>query len=277
MQEDQPADSFPGKDHRTFSDVGHPQNANSFFHEGRSVDKSTPFSLKTPFIAFNQSHISYNGEVEFGSRIVVAAGGPVAAGAGATFVTSQLEMEELARDEYDRVLEDLRNQDGITNKDVRDFERSAIIKKSLNFVRGRAEQQATIRQSKGHCYDNVKSKVARCLKVQKKTALKKKRGNPYERAGPLSVEPLGLKYDSGSWVVRASEALQPRVLEIHQKEQEVLALGEALRAKLGERQEEIVQYSVEADHQEEDNGPDSQAVHREEAPAEIETRIRSAY
>jgi len=35
----------------------------------------------------------------------VAAGGPVAAGAGATFMMSQLEIEDMARDEYERVLE----------------------------------------------------------------------------------------------------------------------------------------------------------------------------
>ncbi len=119
---------------------------------------------------FNQSHISYQGDGEFSTRIVVAAGGPVAAGAGATFVISQIENEELAREEYERVLDELKNQEGITGHDIRDFERSAIIKKSLDVVKQQAHYYEGIRKSKGHCYDHVKSKVARCLKVQKKVA-----------------------------------------------------------------------------------------------------------
>lgn len=51
---------------------------------------------------------------DFSSRIVVANGGAVAAGAGAAFAMSQAEMDDLAREEYERVLEDLKHQDGVT-------------------------------------------------------------------------------------------------------------------------------------------------------------------
>lgn len=51
----------------------------------------------------------------------------MAAGAGATFVMSQMEQEEVAREEYERVLDDLRHQEGVTKQDLRDFEKSAII------------------------------------------------------------------------------------------------------------------------------------------------------
>ena len=86
---------------------------------------------------FNESHISYQGDAEqqYSHRLAAATGGPNAAGAGATFVMSQLENEDIAREEYERVLDDLRHQEGITNRDIRDFERSAIIKKSLDVVK----------------------------------------------------------------------------------------------------------------------------------------------
>ena len=78
---------------------------------------------------------------------------------------SQIEAEEIAKEEYERVLDDLRHQEGVTQSDIRNFEKTAIIKKSLNIVKDYAQFQATIRSSNGGAYSQVKSKVARCLKV----------------------------------------------------------------------------------------------------------------
>ncbi len=64
----------------------------------------------------------------------------------------------------------MREQEGVTEEDVREFERSAILMKAMDVVRQRAHQQSSIRSSNGKSYGHVKSKVARCLKVQKKVA-----------------------------------------------------------------------------------------------------------
>jgi hypothetical protein len=82
-----------------------------------------------------------------------------------TFVMSNAEHEEMAKEEYEHVLEELRHQEGVTEDDVRNFEKSAILQKSLRMVRDQAFHQETIRKSNGHVYDHVRSKVARCLKV----------------------------------------------------------------------------------------------------------------
>jgi hypothetical protein len=73
------------------------------------------------------------------------------------------------------VLDDLRHQEGVTQEDIRDFEKSAILQKALRLVKDQAHMQESIRKSHGHVYDHVKSKVARCLKVQKKVAKAKKK------------------------------------------------------------------------------------------------------
>ena len=63
---------------------------------------------------------------------------------------------------------------------MRDFEKSALLAKALQLVKSQAHAQETIRKSNGHVYDHVKSKVARCLKVQKKVAKAKKK-DTYQR------------------------------------------------------------------------------------------------
>jgi len=122
------------------------------------------------YIDFNQSHISYNGDGEFSSRLAPAT-------IGLHHPASTIEVEEIAKEEYERVLEDLRHQEGVTEEDVRNFEKTAIIQKSLYLVKERANFQKSIRSSNGSAYSNVKSKVARCLKVQKKVAKYKKKAN----------------------------------------------------------------------------------------------------
>jgi len=106
----------------------------------------------------------------------------------------------------------------------------------MNLVKQNAYNQASIRQSKGRCYDHVKSKVARCLKVQKKVLKdnKRKKASPYAAAdqdvseeqfqlnNALSVEQLGMQFGSknASWVRRTEENMQSRVIEVKQREQE---------------------------------------------------------
>jgi hypothetical protein len=62
---------------------------------------------------FNQSHISYQGEADTSSRgnalpVSVGKHKPATGHHGQTFVISNAEHEDLAREEYDHVLEELR-------------------------------------------------------------------------------------------------------------------------------------------------------------------------
>jgi len=125
-------------------------------------------SSTSPFLATHVSKSVKIGDGEFSSRHVQ----PTGTHHGGV---SQIEAEEMAKEEYERVLEDLRHQEGVTANDIRNFEKSAIIQKSLNVVKERAYMQATIRSSNGGAYSQVKSKVARCLKVQKKVAKAQKK------------------------------------------------------------------------------------------------------
>ena len=47
--------------------------------------------------------------------------------------------------------------------------------KSIEFVKVRAEQQAEVRKGAANNFTHIKSKVARCIKVQKKTAKRNKK------------------------------------------------------------------------------------------------------
>jgi len=49
------------------------------------------------------------------------------------------EMELNAREEYDHAVDDLRHTEGITEDDVKDFEKSVIIRKSVDVVKILAE------------------------------------------------------------------------------------------------------------------------------------------
>ena len=97
-------------------------------------------------------------------------------------------------------------------------------------MKTQAHAQETIRKSHGHVYDHVKSKVARCLKVQKKVAKAKKK-ETYQRTlqmhdpqaqvnAALSVEPYGMKFGDrqSNWARRTEEAIKPLVEEINQRE-----------------------------------------------------------
>ena len=52
---------------------------------------------------------------------------------------NKLEMEEIAKEDYERVIDEMRHSVGISDTDIREFERSAIIKKSMNLVRQKAD------------------------------------------------------------------------------------------------------------------------------------------
>jgi hypothetical protein len=92
--------------------------------------------------------------------------------------SEKAEMEKFAKVEYDHEIDVLRHTEGVTEADVEHFQKSAIIKKSVEEVQRRAMEQKVVRSSPQR-YKTVKSKVAQCLKVQskvtkKKTALKNK-------------------------------------------------------------------------------------------------------
>lgn len=139
----------------------------------------------------------------------------------------------MAKEEYERVLEDLRHQEGVTANDIRNFEKSAIIQKSLNVVKERAYMQATIRSSNGGAYSQVKSKVARCLKVQKKVAKAQKKAknqrivelndSQQNLNAQLSVEPYGMRFGdkTADWARRTQFAVQQRTLNVKAKEDEL--------------------------------------------------------
>lgn len=85
------------------------------------------------------------------------------------------EYEELVRDDYEKTIHDLKQQEGITEDDIKDFEKAQIIVKSIEFVKVRAEHQAEIRKGASSNFHHIKSKVARCIKVQKKVAKRSKK------------------------------------------------------------------------------------------------------
>ena len=142
----------------------------------------------------------------------------------------------MAKEEYERVLEDLRHQEGVTANDIRNFEKSAIIQKSLNVVKERAYMQATIRSSNGGAYSQVKSKVARCLKVQKKVAKAQKKAknqrivelndSQQNLNAQLSVEPYGMRFGdkTADWARRTQFPVQQRTLDVKAKEDELQQL-----------------------------------------------------
>lgn len=76
------------------------------------------------------------------------------------------EMESQAKHDYDQRIDALRNNKYADEDDVHNFEKAEIIKRSVDKIFERATYQSHVRRSPER-YDHVKSKVARCLKVQK--------------------------------------------------------------------------------------------------------------
>ena len=93
------------------------------------------------------------------------------------------ELEQHAREEYADAINELRNTNGITEEDIKDFEKSAIIRKSVEVVKLQAEYQKEIRKRAGNNYRDVKSKVARCIKVRNKVSKRDKIAKNNERFG----------------------------------------------------------------------------------------------
>lgn len=83
----------------------------------------------------------------------------------------RVEQEEWAKEDFERELNFLKSREGVTQREIEQFKKSAIIKKSVEMVKMRAQHQAAIRHSPTR-YSTVKSKVARCINVQKKTVKK---------------------------------------------------------------------------------------------------------
>lgn len=87
----------------------------------------------------------------------------------------------MSRDEYNHYLEELKQKEGVTDEEIEEFKKAAIIKKSVDEIRKRYQDLEQIRKSPDR-YNNVKSKVSRCLKVQNKVAKKRKSNSPMKRS-----------------------------------------------------------------------------------------------
>jgi len=59
----------------------------------------------------------------------------------------------------------------VSEDEVRELEKSVIIKKSIDYLKERSEHLKYIRRSPRR-YDQVQSKVARCIEVQKSVSRK---------------------------------------------------------------------------------------------------------
>lgn len=56
-------------------------------------------------------------------------------------------MEELAKEEFDATIQELKKQDGITEEDVEQFKKTAIIQRSIDIVKLRSVELAAKRNS----------------------------------------------------------------------------------------------------------------------------------
>jgi hypothetical protein len=77
----------------------------------------------------------------------------------------------------------LKHTPGITNEDIKDFEKSAIIAKSVEVVKLLADHQKEIRKKAANNYREVKSKVARCIKVRNKAIKRSKQAKNKQKFG----------------------------------------------------------------------------------------------
>ena len=92
-------------------------------------------------------------------------------------------MESQAKSQYDYRVEQLR-QGGCDEREIRELTRSVIVKRAVDEVKDYADYQRYVRKSPER-YDQVQSKVARNLKVQKSVnrRTRKDRGGPSESNG----------------------------------------------------------------------------------------------
>ena len=56
-------------------------------------------------------------------------------------------MEELAKEEFDATIQELKKQEGITEEDVEQFKKTAIIQRSIDIVKLRSVELAAKRNS----------------------------------------------------------------------------------------------------------------------------------
>ena len=83
-------------------------------------------------------------------------------------------MEDLAKEEFDANIEELRKQDGITEVDIEQFKKNALVQRSIDIIKMRSVELAAKRNSASK-YSQVKSKVAQCIKVQNKVIKKQRK------------------------------------------------------------------------------------------------------
>ena len=65
-------------------------------------------------------------------------------------------MEDLAKEEFDANIEELRKQDGITEKDIEQFKKNALVQRSIDIIKMRSVELAAKRNSASK-YSQVKS------------------------------------------------------------------------------------------------------------------------
>jgi hypothetical protein len=75
--------------------------------------------------------------------------------------------DDMFKDDYYRTLDELRATEGVTEEDIKEYQRTALIRKSIDEVKKRAKDLEEVRKSPAR-YSGVKSKVSRCIKVQNK-------------------------------------------------------------------------------------------------------------
>lgn len=65
----------------------------------------------------------------------------------------------MAREEYEHQLEELRHTEGVTEEDIKEFQRTALLRKSMDMIKQRAAFYDALRKNKGKSYCHVRSKV----------------------------------------------------------------------------------------------------------------------
>jgi hypothetical protein len=69
-----------------------------------------------------------------------------------------MELEDLAKEDYHRRLEEYKSHDGITDEDIKTFEKTEVIKRSIGEIKKRANETELIRKDPSR-YKHVQSKV----------------------------------------------------------------------------------------------------------------------
>ena len=142
------------------------------------------------------------------------------------------------KEEYYRTLDELKQTEGITEEDVKEYERTAIIRKSIDEVKRRYQDLDEVRKSPAR-YTTVKSKVSRCIRIQEKVARQKSRSPCKSRVesqrmndtsymngsigkiSQLDVSQYGMTYSKSPSKAQSSTKLMQRDEEIKAREEQL--------------------------------------------------------